>query len=280
MVRLPRICGYALLFVGIGFFVRPVNASIVINEFSSASNPEWVELYNPDDQAFPLAGVVLFFDGNSATTQKLTFCPQDELGAKSFKLITRSKNSYWLADSGDTLILKKEDDTIDSISYGSGQLLKTLTASQSGIRVPDGSINWSVTDAPSPQGDAASFVCPTPTPTPEPTNTPTPTPEPTEPPTPTPTRTLTPTRTPTPTRASTPTVKPTIVASASAALSSASAVLGATDSAATASVMASRDTRPSAKPLIISLLLVGIGCAILSLVFVWQKRNALKPPES
>lgn len=114
---------------------------------------------------------------------------------------------------------------------------------------------------------------PTPTPTPAPTNTPTPTPAPTVTPTPIPTKT--PTSTPKPTS----TIVP--IASVSAALSSASAaVLGATDHPATASVLADRETKSSVKPLIISLLFVGIGCGILSLVFVWKKRDALKPPES
>lgn len=265
MKYLPRICGYLLLFVGIIFSVRPVFASVVINEFSPASNPEWVELYNPDDQTFSLNGVTLFFDDSPTTTQKVTFCSSDELGAKSYKLIKRSINSYYLKDDGDKLILKKEDDVIDSIGYGSGQLLKVPSATQSAIRVPDGSTNWLLTDVPSPQGDAASFVCPTPTPTPEPTNTPTPTPEPKNTPTPTPTRT------PTPTKTLTPTLKPmpTLVATASV-----SAVLGISDSPEIASVEADTKTKTSVQPLIISLLFVGIGCGILSLVFVWQKRNA------
>jgi hypothetical protein len=114
---------------------------------------------------------------------------------------------------------------------------------------------------------------PTPTSTPEPTNTPTPMPQPKN------TLTPTPTRTPTPTKTPTPTVKPSATATSMPSLiASVSAVLGATDSTKIASVEADIKTKPSVKPLIISLLFVGIGCAILSLVFVWKKRNALKPP--
>lgn len=108
-----------------------------------------------------------------------------------------------------------------------------------------------------------TVAMPTTTSTPAPTGTPVPTPEPT----------VTPIRTPTPVQTKTPTpaVKPTPTATP---IASASAVLGVTDSPATASVMAQRDTAPSVKPLIISLLLVGIGCAILSLVLVWKKRDS------
>ncbi|MEX2012982.1 MAG: hypothetical protein WD967_01100, partial [Candidatus Levyibacteriota bacterium] len=150
-------------------------AGLVINEFSSASIPEWVELYNPDEQNYSLKGVILFFDSSSDTSQKVSFCDSDEILAKSYKLITRPSSSFWLANTGDTLILKKEDDIIDSIAYGSGQSLKAPTATQSANRVPDGGESFT-NGTPSPhQENEASFTCPTPTttPTPPPTNTPT-----------------------------------------------------------------------------------------------------------
>ncbi len=113
---------------------------------------------------------------------------------------------------------------------------------------------------------ALTATMPTATPMPAATSTPTPTPEPTV----TPTRTPTPT--PVPTKTPTPTVKPTPEPKADQPMAgtTVSAVLGVTDSPATASL----ETRQSLKPLIISLLLVGIGCAILSLAFVWKKRNS------
>jgi hypothetical protein len=123
---------------------------------------------------------------------------------------------------------------------------------------------------------SVSIAIHVPTPTPTPTAVPTdPPPEPTNTPRPTPTST----RTPTPARTLTPTFKPTPTlvptASVSVKLSSASAdVLGITDSPVATSTPADIKTKPSVKPLIISLLLVGIGCAILSLVFVWKKRNS------
>lgn len=191
-----------LLFLFYFSFAKPTFAAdLVINEFSSASNPEWVEFYNSGEQVYSLQGVVLFFDGSSSTTQKLSFCDVDEIPAKSYKLITRPLNSYWLSNSGDTLILKKEDDIVDSISYGSGQPLSAPTSLQSISRIPDGG-SWAISNNPSPQGNEASFVCPTPTPTPTPTLIPTFTSTPTS----KPTNTSTPTKTPTPTpKPSTPT---------------------------------------------------------------------------
>lgn len=190
-----------VVFFAFLFFLHFANpafvAGLVINEFSSASSSEWVEIYNSDEQTYSLQNVVLFFDGTSVT-QKVSFCDNDQISAKSFKLITRPSSSYWLANSGDTLILKKEDDVIDSISYGSGQSLGAPTSSQSASRIPDGG-SWVLNNSPSPQGDEASFVCPTPTPTPTNSPTPTPTstttPAATSTPSPTPTKTLTPTST-------------------------------------------------------------------------------------
>jgi len=184
-------------------FAEPAFAAgLVINEFSSASNPEWVEIYNSDEQTYSLQGVVLFFDGTSIT-QKVSFCDNDEVSAKSYKLITRPVNSFWLSNNGDTLILKKEDDIIDSISYGSGQSLGAPTSAQSISRIPDGG-SLILNNSPSPQGNEASFVCPTPTPVP---STPTPVPPTNTPIPPTPTRTLTPTPTKIPTPTNTPTSK-------------------------------------------------------------------------
>ena len=169
---------------------------MVINEFSSAANPEWVELYNSGDDSYSLQGVILFFDSSSTTTQKLSFCDNDTIPAKAYRLITRPANSYWLSNNADTLILKKEDDVIDSISYGSGQVLAAPSASQSISRTPDGG-TWALSNSPSPQGDAVSFDCPTPTSTLTPTPIPTDTPVPTNTPTPKPIPTSIPTARPT-----------------------------------------------------------------------------------
>jgi hypothetical protein len=170
---------FLLFFFFLFLFPNQVLAEVVINEFSPASDPEWIEIYNPENQTVSLKEVILFFDSNLSTTQRLSFCDNEEIASDSFRLITRPTKSFWLANGGDTLVLKRGDDIIDSVSYGSGQIIKTLTASQSATRSPDDKLTWIVVDNPTPQGEAVSFECPTPTlaptATPEPTNTPAPT---------------------------------------------------------------------------------------------------------
>ncbi len=152
-----------IFFLTYFFFASPVlTADIIINEFSSASNPEWVELYNPTDQTISLKNTTLFFDAKTDTSQKVLFCEVDQISAKSFKLINRPEKSYWLSNDGDTLVLKRDDDSIDTIFFGTGQTLKAPTATQSATRFPDGSSDWIINNQPSSQGEIASFDCPAP----------------------------------------------------------------------------------------------------------------------
>lgn len=185
------------------FLPKPIFGAddVVINEFSSAFNPEWIEIYNPTSQNISLSGVVLILDDDPETNQKMSFCENEEIAASSFKQIVRPTKSYWLNNDGDAIFLKREDDVIDAIFYGTGQSLEAPSETQSASRNPDGGIDWVILDTPTPQGDIVSFECPTPTPEPteepEPTGAPTPTPTPS--PTPTPTKKPTPTLIPTPT---------------------------------------------------------------------------------
>lgn len=150
-------------------FVLPqkIFAGVMINEFSPVSSPEWVELYNPDDAAFSLGEITIFFSSDLTSSQKLSFCPTDQISGKTYKLITLS--SSWLANTGDTLMLKKGDDIAESVAYGTGGVIKAPLATQSAFRTTDG---WTL-GAPSPQGEEANFNCVIPTPTPTPTPSPT-----------------------------------------------------------------------------------------------------------
>jgi len=201
---------FLFFFLLFSFSVKEVLADVIINEFSSASNPEWVELYNPTDQTISLDNLVLFFDANPDTTQKLSFCQNEQITAKAFNRIVRPSESYWLANDGDSIILKREDDIIDTISYGKEQSLKAPSTTQSASRPDEGS-EWVILDSPTPQGDIISFACPTAVPTVIPTVEPTmvPTSSPTNTPTLTLTLTPTPTNTPTPKLTLIPTIKPT-----------------------------------------------------------------------
>jgi len=156
------------------FFASNVEAlaEVVINEFSPASSPEWVELYNPTGNEVSLDGFVIYFHSTTDTTQKRVFCSNYKIAPQGFLLIETTR---YLADTGDTIILKQYDDIVDTVSYGAGQAIPTLTPNQSAKRNPDGSPNWEVSNEPSKNGEVLSFSCPTPTPSPTPSPTPTPT---------------------------------------------------------------------------------------------------------
>lgn len=265
-------CVALLLFVGIGFFVHPVFAAeVVINEFQvEPSAQQWVELYNAGSEPHDLSGWYIDDNGGS---EKFTI-PDGTIIAPNMYVTFDSGKFNWNTSTADSARLLQGDTVIDQYDFANSP-----GDGFSYGRFPDGQA-WAVC-VPSKGAVNANCAFPTPTPTPVPTNTPTSTPTPTAIATPTPTRTPTPTKTPTPTPAPsktpTPTPKPTPTQAPTASVS---AVLGATDSPEIASVEADTKTKPSVKPLIISLLFVGIGCGILSLVFVWKKRDALKPPET
>ena len=166
--RRPTIVGVVVLLL---FILHcPVHADIRINEFSPQTNPEWVELYNPDEEVRTLSGMTLYFAGDTDTTQKVSFCSGTNMSGKTYGRIVRPEGSYWLSNSGDTIMLKREDDVIDSITFGN-QLLKAPIGTQSITRNDEGV--WILTDIPSPSGEVINLVCPTVAPTNTPSSTPT-----------------------------------------------------------------------------------------------------------
>jgi len=187
------------------FFISPKNifAQVVINEVSSASEPEWVEIYNTSVEEVSLQNYLINF---GSETQNKIFCDQDKVAPNGYKLIVLTTN--WLSNTGDLVTLKKGDDIADSIGYGTGYTLGKPSSTGSITRSPDGGPEWVVITLSTQQGEQASFVCPTPTPTQSPTDQPTsqptqaPTTSPTKSPTPVPTKspTIKPTASPTPTK--------------------------------------------------------------------------------
>lgn len=166
--RGPTLVGVVVLLLFV--FRYPVQADIRINEFSPQTNPEWVELYNPDEETRSLSGTTLYFAGDMDTTQKVLFCSGTSMSGKTYGRIVRPEGSYWLSNSGDTIVLKREDDVIDSVTFGN-QLLKAPVGTQSATRNSEGV--WGITDSPTPLGDTISVVCPTVVPTNTPSSTPT-----------------------------------------------------------------------------------------------------------
>ncbi len=185
---------WVIVFLPLWLFLLPqvISAQVVINEFSSNSNPEWVEILNLGSSPVDLNGWKLVDSANHVETLS------GSIGAGSYFVYERSDG--WLNNSGgDSVLLKDTSDVIrDSITYGQSQsVVSTPDADKSAGRVPDGSANW-VVNLSWTKGSANPSPTTTPTPSPVPTNTPTP--EPTNSPTPSPTSTptLTPTVTPTP----------------------------------------------------------------------------------
>ncbi len=182
----------------LGFFIiSPTisSAEILINEFSSASDEDWVEIYNPDATSVDLSNFKL---RDESATNKLLL--DGQLSSHEYVAFDWSDK---LNNSGDTIKLIKIDGEviIDQISYGSSQILPKLISPQTGGR--DESKSWVVftTETKGKSNTASVFL--TPTPTSLPTSTPTALP--------TPTRTPTPTKSPTKTPISTPTVVEKVV---------------------------------------------------------------------
>jgi len=87
-----------------------IQAQVVINEVSPASDPEWVEIYNISSDSVSLKNYSINFGSDS---QNKFFCDTETISGTSFKVISLS--AHWLADSGDVVTLKNGD--VLSIRY-------------------------------------------------------------------------------------------------------------------------------------------------------------------
>lgn len=183
---------FVLFFLLIGSsFSSLIFANPLINEFSSTTSDDWVELYNPTEQAVALSEYEL--RDEAATAKELV----GVLSPHSLFVIEWGNR---LGNNGDTfrIVRKVDNEQVDSISYGDDSL-HSPEGSQTAGRKIDGHSEWVVFESATKGTSNIAAVFNTPTPT----MTPTPTPEPTSTPTktPTPIKTPTPTRTPTPSKA-------------------------------------------------------------------------------
>lgn len=172
-------------------------ATIKINEFSSADNPEWVELYSPESTEINLDGWSILFQDNPDTTQKIILGASDTIPAGGYKIIERTYTgtSAWLRNDGDVITLRDNTGAEDdSVKYGdvSGAQVSAPSSGQSAGRSSDGTGGWIIFST-STKGSTNNTSTPTPSPTPAPTTTPTASPTPTPTPTPSPTPTSKPT---------------------------------------------------------------------------------------
>lgn len=152
-----------LLFFFFAVSQSKVCAQVVINEFSSNSDPEWVELYNTGASDIDLTGWTLVDEASHAENLSGT------ISAHGYLVYERSGG--WLNNSGgDVVNLKNSSDVVlDSISYGhSGDTVGTLSSDKSAGRIPDGNSNW-VNNLIWTKGATNYQATSTPTPTPSPT---------------------------------------------------------------------------------------------------------------
>jgi len=173
-------------------FPSEIFAQLVINEFSSNSDPEWVELYNPSEEKIDLSNWKIT-DGNTSSSDdiQLDGC----IGAWGFRLFGRKEG--WLNNSGgDTITLKNTaNEPVDTVVYGSGGVIGIPPEGKSASRDSNGGTNWVIFEIPTPENTACQIEV---IPSPFPTNMSTPTITPTSTIAPTVNLTLAPTFTSTP----------------------------------------------------------------------------------
>lgn len=189
---------FIFLFVFLSFLIpKQADAALYVNEFSSKTGPDWVEIYNSGPDNIDLGDYLV----KDASTNTKTL--SGSLASGSFTTFDWDDN---LNNSGDTirLVLESDGSTIDEIVYGSNGTAAPNENQASG-RSPDGSANWALFSTPS-KGSSNNSSTIVPTPTLTPTNTPIP--SPTNTPAPTATKTPTPAPTATPTKAASPTPTP------------------------------------------------------------------------
>ena len=172
------------------FFPKNVLAQVVINEFSSGTTSDWVEIYNIGEP-FEISRLKLVDAGNNQ--KSFPNCLLDTNGTYSIDF------SNWLNNGGDRITLQEGDLLMDCVSYGSGPAcegreidLLALGATEYGARQPEGSGGWVKITSSTKSDDSFCLVLPTSTPVLTPTSTSTLVPTPTtKPPTPTPKPTAT-----------------------------------------------------------------------------------------
>ncbi|PIN95560.1 hypothetical protein COU56_01230, partial [Candidatus Pacearchaeota archaeon CG10_big_fil_rev_8_21_14_0_10_31_9] len=130
-----------------GFYVSSivnieVISKIIINEFVSDSNEEWIELYNTGDTDVNLNGWTI--EDNTGSKYNLS----GSINGNGFLVI--DDYTFQLNNLGDILILKHSNSVIDSVAYGNyndGNVDDNLPApgdEESLGRVVDGSEEWQI----------------------------------------------------------------------------------------------------------------------------------------
>ena len=129
------------ILLGSGLIGAPsVRASLRLNEIYAtpeSGQSEWLEIYNPTDQAVDLADwqIAELTSGTIKNFENLTAF-EATLAAQSFLVIEPKKLT--LNNGGDTIYLFYRDQQIDAVEY------PKLTKDQSCARLPDGTGQWQI----------------------------------------------------------------------------------------------------------------------------------------
>lgn len=129
---------------GSGGTVLPV----MLNEAYSrgiATDPDWVELYNPNDAPVTLTGYHIYDPGgNAGTKPKMPFPDGAVIPAKGWYVIVVDGSEpyqFGLSSGGDEVWLENASGAvIDHVQFGA------MSETQSYSRIPDGSTNWTLSD--------------------------------------------------------------------------------------------------------------------------------------
>lgn len=174
------------------FFQIPVYAQLKINEFSSGSGEDWVEIFNESEESLDLSSYEI---RDSTDSNKLALT--GIIRSREFAVFDWPNK---LNNGGDIvrLISKLGGSSMDELAYGDSGDLPAPDSLTVLARSPDGGDDLVLASPSKGTTNNGQQIFPTPTPTPTVTPTPQRTPTPIR--TPTPTRSPTITRTPTPTK--------------------------------------------------------------------------------
>lgn len=117
---------------------------LTINEAYSrgvATDPDWVEIYNPNDAPVTLTGYHIYDPGgNAGTKPKMPFPTGASVPAKGWYVIVVDGSEpyqFGLSSGGDEVWLENPGGTVvDHVQFGA------MSETQSYSRIPDGSANW------------------------------------------------------------------------------------------------------------------------------------------
>ncbi|NUN69679.1 MAG: lamin tail domain-containing protein [Bacteroidetes bacterium] len=123
---------------------------VVLNEIFSrgiASDPDWVEIYNPNDAPVTIGGYTLYDGaGNSGTKPKLAIPAGTTVAAKGYAVIvvdvTTEAWGFGLGSGGDEIWLENSGGTI--LEHVTIPAMPVATTSYS--RVPNGSATWVISN--------------------------------------------------------------------------------------------------------------------------------------